>query len=255
MMSKLPGSLDDFISEISASLGGSSGEAMLRRINTERTLHLALEEIVQQRHDLQIRILADSRIVGQAGADLLMQIDDYEIRLTLLDVPSGTPQLIPEQIERARSVFEENPSTEVMVLIWTTEDLLSQKLNLETIEFLRAQPDQIPLFLQKARPLTDVIADILASHMKLWDFILESHTEGSLASGDIHKLFEEHFKKSLEMERERSYKNVERKAAALRLDEAKEFSILNKALEDAVQGQPSKALASRLTQFTRRGGK
>ncbi|MGE5221435.1 MAG: hypothetical protein ACM3PY_03300 [Omnitrophica WOR_2 bacterium] len=254
-MSKLPGSLDDFISEISASLEGSSGEVVLRRINTERVLHLALEEIVQQRHDLQIRVLADSRIAGQSGADLLMQIDDYEIRLALIDAPVGNPELIPGQLNGFRGVFEENPSTEVMVLTWTTEDLLSQKLNLEIIEYLIAHPDQIAFFLEKSRPLNDVIADILASHMKVWDFILEPPAGGSFASGDISKLFEDHFKKNLEMERERSFKNIERKAAALRLDEKKEISILNNALEDALQGQLARSLASRLTQFTRRGGK
>ncbi len=254
-MSQLPSSLDDFLSEISASLEGSTGEAALRRINSERVLRLALEEIVQQRHDLQIRILADRRIAGQAGADLLMQIDDYEIRLALLDAPSGKPELIPDQLKHFRVIFVENPSTEAVVLTWSTEDLLSQKLNLQIVEYLRAQPGQIAAYLQKARSLPDVIADILASHMRIWDFGLETPAESSLASGDIRKLFEEHFKMILIQEREKSYKTPERKEAALQINEEKELSLLNKALEDALQGQLSSALSNRLTQLARRGGK
>ncbi len=254
-MSQPPGSLDDFLSEISASLGGSTGEAALRRINTERVLRLALEEIVQQRHDLHIRLLADRRIAGQAGADLLMQIDDYEIRLALLDSPSGKPELTPDQIDRLRLVFEENPSTEAMVLTWSTEDLLSQKLNLQIVEFLRAQPEKLESYLQKARPLPDVIAEILAGYMKIWELNLEAPAGSEPASGDIRKLFEEHFKLSLIQERERSYKNPERKEAALRIDEWKELALLNETLDEALQNQLSTALSKRLVKLPRRGGK
>jgi len=254
-MSSLPGSFDDFLAEISASLSSSSGEAALRRINAERVLRLALEEIVQQRHDLQIRVLADSRIAGQAGADILMQIDDYELRLALLDAPMGNLDLTIEQLEGFRSVFEENPSTEVMVLTWTTEELQSQKLNLQIIEYLKAHPEQLSRYLAKVKPLQDVIREILTDHMKVWDAVIASPTASTLAATDVRTLFERHIKTSIKAARERSYRNVERKMAALRLSEEQEISMLSSVLAEALQGMPSKYLAGRLAQLPKRGGR
>ena len=79
-MSDIPDSFDNYLAEISKSLTGSSGEETLRRINAERILKIFSEDIVQDYPELHIRFLTDNRIAGQSGADLLMQVDDYEIR-------------------------------------------------------------------------------------------------------------------------------------------------------------------------------
>jgi hypothetical protein len=101
-------SFEEFLSEISASLKEGSGEASLRRINTERVLKLVLDDIVEQRHDVQIRVLNDHRISGDIGADILIQIDDYDIRLEILDTSDNNCRLNKEQIIRFRKIFEEN---------------------------------------------------------------------------------------------------------------------------------------------------
>lgn len=239
-MSQPHDSIDNLYSDISASM---------------RALRVALKEIVEQHHDQHIRLLMDSRIAGQEGADLFMQIDDYEICLALLKAPSGKPELNSDQLERLRLVFQKNPSTEAMVLTWSTDELLSQMLNLQIVEYLRAQPEKLPAYLQKARPLPVVMAEILAGHTKIWEFNPEAPAGSGPVSGDIRKLFEEHFKLSLIQERERSYKNPERKEAALRIDEWKELALLKETLEGILQGQISKTLADRLAQLPRRGGK
>src|SRR5271157_5077653 len=133
-MNSKPASFEEFFSEISASLREGSGEASLRRINTERVLKLVLDDIVEQRHDVQIRVLNDHRISGSVGADILMQIDDYDIRLEILDTPDNTCRLTRDQIIRFKEIFEENPSTETLVLTWTTYDLLSIQLSLSLID-------------------------------------------------------------------------------------------------------------------------
>jgi len=254
-MSNLPASFDDFMNEISASLSNASGEAALRRINTERVLRLVLEDIVEKHPDLQIRVLVDSRIAGQAGADILIQIDDYEIRLELLDVPNHLPKLSLEQVEAFRTVFEENPSTETIILTWTTEDLKAEKLNLNRIAYLKEHPEKLSAYLAGLKPLQTVLEDVLSSHMKVWDTVLTLQMSGSTAPADLQTIFERHLKTELHKERDRSYRTEEKKQAALKLPAERELTLMTTILNDALQGMPSKYLETRLAQLPKRGAR
>ncbi len=256
MNEKIPVSLDEFLSEISASLSSTSGEAALRRINTERVLRLTLEEIVSQRHDLQIRILSDSRLAGQLGADILMQIDDYEIRLALIDAPSNQINLTTRQLETFWTLFEENPSTEAIILTWTTEELLSQKLSLNTIDYLRDNPTHISAYLKKVKSLPDVIEEILDMHMRVWETASISSNNIPKSLIDIRQIFEKHLSKELKNEQKKSFRNKERKDAARYLDliEDQESNIIINVLNDALRGQKDKVLVPNLCQVVKRGG-
>jgi hypothetical protein len=252
-MSNTPDSFEDFLAEISTSLTSETGEAALRRINTERLLKLILEDIVKQRHDLQIRILTDSGIAGQAGADILMQIDDYEIRLNLIDATPDKLHLTISDLEQLRSLFEENPSTEALVLTWTIEDLPSVQISLKDLDRLKADPDQIVTLLNGATPLAQVVNRILDSHIKVWETFQASFETTSRSTTDLRKLFEDHFKKVLTQERERSYRNEERKIAAENMPEERETDLITKVLDDALKGSKSETLAKQLARLSKGG--
>jgi len=255
MNKDIPGSFDEFLAEFTASLKSTSGEGALRRINAERVLRLVLEEIVQQRQDLQIRVLEDSRIAGKKGVDILMQIDDYEIRLALLDTPLQVASIEKDALNRYRETFEDNPSTEYIILTWTTDDLKSQKLNLHIIEYLKVHPENISQFLSKVKPLQEVLGEILTSHMKMWEsMVVPSETDTSTIM-DVKNLFLEYIHIALHKERDRQYRNKERKMAATNMPQDREVSLLTNVLDEALQGMSSKNLAVQLSQLPRRGRK
>jgi hypothetical protein len=93
MNEQTPLSINDFLSELRASLSQADGDAALRRINAERLLQLVADEFIDAFPADRIRVLPDSRLVGESGADILLQIDDYDIRLELFDAEEGKPNL------------------------------------------------------------------------------------------------------------------------------------------------------------------
>lgn len=254
-MNKKPPSFEEFFSEISASLHEESGEASLRRINTERILKLVLDDIVAQRHDLQIRVLNDRRISGDIGADILMQIDDYDIRVEILDTPDSLMSLYRDQVIRFQSIFEDNPSTEILVITWTTQDLHSIYLTLNQIDQLSTHPDQIISLVQTAKPLASVINEILENRIKVWGKMLTAPQEKGTSVSDIRKLFEDHFRTCLEEERNHSFILDERKKAAVSLSEKDAVMLLMDVLDQALNGEDMEKLAQRLSHVPQRSRK
>lgn len=270
-MNKESRSFEDFLSEISASLTGDSGEVSLRRINTERVLKLVLDDIVEQRHDVQIRVLHDSRIAGESGADILMQIDDYDIRLEIIDTPDNVCRLTKDQLINCREIFEENPSTETLILTWTTSELLSIQITLGLIDQIKLRSldqlsvdggnqDQLetdPLLElpENVRPLTEVINSILESRVKVWEKILVKPEESRRSSTNIRRLFESHLLQCLSEERSRSFKIEERKAAAENLSEQDVKEFMGPILDQALNAEKTENIAKLLAQLPKRGGK
>ena len=142
MMSKEPLPVDEFLFELKASLSEASGEAILRRINAERLLRILAEEFVETHQAERVRVLPDSRLVGESEADLLLQIDDYDIRLQLLDAPENEPVLSIDQLGEFLDLMENNPSTISLILVWMTDDLLSIPLRVSEIQLVREDIDR-----------------------------------------------------------------------------------------------------------------
>ncbi len=255
MTQNIPDSFDDFLAQVSASLTSSSGEAALRLINAQRNLRLVLDEIVQQRHDLQIRVISDNRISGDAGADVLMQIDDYEIRLELIDTPNLLPNLTKVKLKKYRQIFEDNPSTETLVITWTSDELLSQRLSLVTVDYLIENDNQIEDFVHNAKPLSDVVQEILVSQMRVWDDIPSLTPKDGSISSDVSEIFVNHFADELKSERERPFKIEEKKLAIRQFPEKRETDILKNVLQEALNEASTDELAARLAQLPRRGSK
>lgn len=254
MSNKMTDSFDDFMSQISASLQSPSGDVALRRINAERVLRLMLDEIVQQRHDLQIRVLTDNRISGYSGADILMQVDDYEIRIELKDVSENSPTLSMGELAIYKKIFEENPSTEALVIAWIADDLPSQSLSLVTIDSL-INEELINDFIKNARPLSDVVQEILSNQMKVWEDIPSLSANTSDTTTNIANIFSAYFKDALKDEQERSFKLEEKKIAVRNFPEKRETDLVKSVLQDALKESSVEKLSDRLSQLPKRGAK
>jgi len=246
--------IDGFLSELKASLSEPTGEAVLRRINAERLLHLLAEEFIETHQAERIRILPDRRLVGKSEADLLLQVDDYDIRLQLLDAPENRPMLAVDQLSRFLDLLENNPSTIALILVWTTDDLLSVPLNVPRILFLLENPNRLPHLLSSAQPLLNVLSEVVARQSKVWEAKLDTTPHPEAMPGDSRQLFEEAFGKAVEVERQRSYKFPARKEAAQRFPVEREKRVIMEALKEALGGESFESLKKRLTGLPRRGG-
>lgn len=246
--------IDGFLSELKASLSEPTGEAVLRRINAERLLLLLAEEFVETHQAEHIRILMDNRLVGESEADLLLQVDDYDIRLQLLDAPENKPVLAIDQLSRLLGLLENNPSTIALILVWTTDDLLSVPLNVSEIQLLRENPNRLPHRLSSAQPLLDVLGGVVARQLKMWEARLDTTPRPETMPGDSRQLFEDAFGKAIEVERQRSYHSPTRKEAAQRFPVEREKRIILETLKEAIGGESAESLKKRLTGLPRRGG-
>lgn len=250
-MKKNPDSFDDYLAEISASLLGTSGEAALKRINSERMISLAFEEIVQYYPESHIRFLTDNRIAGQSGADMLMQIDDYEIRIELVDTTNEKPEIKPEQLENFKKIFIDNPSTEALVIVWTTDDLCSLQLTLSDIDRFTMNPNLMTKYMSKGEPFTETIKDILAKFLKVWETQGFSTEYSGGKKLNIQNKFNNYLERNLAVERGRRFTKEEKKLAVKQISEKNEIDKIQSVLTYALQGSKSDSLTSQLIKLSK----
>ena len=82
-MTDTSSSFNTFLKEFQATLSEKDNQAMLRRINAERLLHLLAEYMADSLPAARFRFLADNHMAGAQGADFLLQIDVCHIMSTL----------------------------------------------------------------------------------------------------------------------------------------------------------------------------
>lgn len=254
-MTELDPSVDSFLTELKASLSQPDGEAMLRRINAERLLRLLADEFIEAHQAERIRILPDSRLVGEPGADFLLQIDDYDIRMLFLDAPDAAPALDASQLPDFLRLLEDNPSTVALVLVWTTDDLRSVPLSVRRTRFLTQNPDRLPSLLAATKPLPETLRALVARQTKLWEAGLDQTPRTTAKSADMRRLFEEAIGAAIEAERQRSYRYTERKLAARRFPVEEEKRLIFAVLGEALNGALAQELVLRLTRLPQRGGR
>jgi hypothetical protein len=247
--------LNNLISELSASLSQPGSEAFLRRINAERLLRLSVDEIIEQHQASSIRILPDRRIAGKSGADFLLQVDDYDLRLVLLDAPEERPALDLSLLNDCMALLEDNPSTVALILIWTTDDLLSIPVSIARLRYLLQTPHKVNDLLKRAKPFTETVSELIHKQTKLWDVGLEQIPHSTAQSVDLYRLFSEEIGKAIDMETRRSYRNDERLLAARNFPYEQEKKLILTLLQEALQGASAKELEARLLRVSKRGMK
>lgn len=245
--------VESLLAELTASLSQPTGEAVLRRINAERLLRLLADEFMEARQADRIRILPDNRLAGEPGADFLLQIDDYDIRLLFLDAPDGAPTLDAGQLPELLQLLEDNPSTVALVLVWTTDDLHAAPLSVIRVRFLVQNPDRLPALLAEAKPLPEILRALVEGQTKLWEAGLDRAPRTAAKATDMRLLFEEAIGDAIETERRRSYRYTERKLAARRFPVELEKRLILSVLGEALAGASAVELVPRLTRMLQRG--
>ena len=245
--------INNLISEISASLSQPSSEAFIRRINTERLLRLLVDDFIEQHPASCIRILPDRRITGKTGADFLLQVDDYDLRLILLDAPEGKLTLDVNILDEFMILMEENPSTVALIVVWTTDDLAAIPISIIRLRILQGSPDKIRDLLNKAKPLPEILSDVIQMQTKLWEVGLEQLPQSTAQSIDLYRLFSEDIGQAIDKEARRAYRNDERLQAARDFPYQHEKHLVLEILQDALQGASMTDMETRLVKVSKRG--
>jgi len=246
-------SLDGLMNEFMATLSQDTQEAMLRRVNAERMIRLYAEQIIDQHQAESIRILPDQRLAGEAVADFLVQIDDYDLRIVLLDSADGKPKLTTDQLEKWLDLLEDNPSTAIMIVVWTTNELLALPFSMIKIKTLMQFPEQIEDLLKEASPLELIIPEIILRQVKKWEIDEDLSRKPETRGRDIYSIFAEKIGQAIDDEANRRYRNVERLKAAQEFPYQKEKQNILTILSDALEGKSAKELEILLTRLPRRG--
>jgi len=228
---------------------------MLGHMDAERLLGLLAQEFIDTHNAGRIRILSDSQMAGDEGAGFLLQIDDYDVRLMVLDTPNGAPALGTDRLPVFVQLMEDNPSTVALILVWTTEDLLAIPLSMLRLRFLVQNPDRLPALLSEARSLPDVLRTVVERQVKLWEIGLDQAPLRTGESTDIQRLFKEAIGVAIEAECRRSYRHAERKLAAQHFPVEDEQQLIFMALEEALAGALAMDLVPWLTRVVQRGGR
>lgn len=254
-MSESQDNINGFISEINASLQQSDPSAFLRRVNAERLLVLIVKELIDEHKAERIRILPDNRLTGVAGADFLLQVDDYDLRLELFDAPGDRLRLDPEQLNTSIQLLEDNPSTLALILVWSTDALLAVPLSITRIRYLSQNNNKIVELLQQAQPLKEVISELIQRQIKIWDVDLTKFSKTTGQSIDLYKIFSEEIGKAIDAEMHRKYLLEERRQAAQQFPYQQEKQLILSVLQDALKGIEADKLSEYLTRVSKRGSK
>ena len=181
--------LSGLMNEFMASLSQDSQDAMMRRVNAERLIRLYAEQFIDQHQSESIRILPDQRLAGEAIADFLIQVDDYDLRMVLLDSPGGKPNLTTDQLKKWIDLLEDNPSTAMMIVVWTTDELLALSFSMKQLQTLLMSPERIDEWLAGASPLNIVIPEIIQRQVKKWDIEEDLSRKPETRGRDIYSIF------------------------------------------------------------------
>ncbi len=225
---------DSSPSESEATLSNAGGDVALRRINAEQMLHMLAVEFAEAYEAERVRVLPDSRLAGRAGADFLLQIDDYDVRLQLLDGTGDKIELSTKQLTTYLQILEDNPNTVAVLLVWTTDDLKSVPLSVARIRYLQDRPGRLRALLAKPAPLSDILVMIMSHQLKQWDLRLDQLAPAVAPATDLRRLFQIELAKAVQTEEKRSYINIARKQAAANYPRSKEIQLLESVLDAAL---------------------
>lgn len=245
--------ISGFLSEFSASLSQDTQEAFQRRINAERMIKLLSDELIEQHEAESIRVLPDRRLAGKDAADFLVQVDDYDLRLILLDAPEGKLSVTPDHLREWADLLEANPSTNLVIAVWTDDELSALSFSMAQLQSLTKSPEQLRKVLAEVRPLRQVISDVIRHQIKIWDVAKDLAGKPSAQSRDIYSVFAEKISRAIDVEVNRHYRTEERLQAARNYPYEQEKRAILSVLQEALSGTSSKDLQMRLTSLPRRG--
>ena len=245
--------LDGFLNEMMASLSQDSREAMLRRVNAERLIKLLASQLVEQHAAERIRIIPDSRLSEQDAADFLIQVDDYDLRVIMLDTPDGKPAVTEKNVLDWIALLESNPSTVVLIAVWANEELSAIPFSMRQLKVMLEKPDQMNKVLKSAKPFGQIISDLIQKQTKGWKIPEITKSETMTSGRDLFSTFSEKIIQSIDAEATRRYLIKERVKAAEKFPFEQEKRAILGILKSALEGESSDDLKDRLINLPRRG--
>jgi hypothetical protein len=238
---------------MTASLSEDSREAMMRRINAERLIKLAAEVLVEKHEAENIRIIPDNRLTDQESADYLVQVDDYDLRLVLLDSPDGKVVVTEELLLNWVKLLESNPSTTVLIAVWANDELSSIPFTTRRIKSVIGDEGKTKRIAEIAKPFEYIISDVIHRQTKGWNIPKIEKNQRLSGKRDLYSIFSEKIISAIDHEAGRRYLNDERVRAAKNYPAEREKRALLNILREAIDGASDKELEERLTKLPRRG--
>jgi hypothetical protein len=248
-------SLDGFLNEMMASMSQGNRDAMMRRINAERLIKLIAEKLVELHQAESIRLIADNRLIMQDAADYLVQVDEYDLRLVLLDSTGEKPSLTVDLMQEWVALLRSNPSTTALIAVWANDELSSIALSMRRLQHLIEQPSELGKLPQNLDTFENVISTVIRKQTKSWKIPRIDPNKPSSGQRDLYSIFSEKIIRAIDAEANRRYRTEERLKAAQKFPAEQEKQAILKILQDALDGKPAKDLEKRLTSLSRRGEK
>jgi hypothetical protein len=245
--------LEKIMNELSASLSEDSRDAMMRRINTERLIKLIINGLAEKHNADSIRVLPDSRMTEQDAADYLIQVDDYDLRVVLLNAIDGNPLLTEKNVIDWILLLESNPNTIALIVVWTNDDLSAIPFSMRRLKAILETPNQIPRLIKTAKPFELIISDIIQRQTKGWKIPEIQKSETTTTGRDLFSIFSEKIIRSIDNEANRRYLIKERVQAAEKFPYETEKRTILSILQEALDGEPAEELKKHLTTISRRG--
>jgi hypothetical protein len=245
--------LNKIMNEMMASLSEESREAMMRRINSERLIKLAAENLVEKHVAESIRVIPDNRLTEQDSADYLIQVDDYDLRLVLLDAPDGKVTVTKELMQQWLELFETNPSTTVLIAVWTNDELSSIPFTTRRIRSIIDIENKVKKIAEIAKPFEEVISEVIHKQTKGWKIPTIESKQPTNEKRDLYSIFSNKITSAIDHEAGRRYLNDERAQAAKNYPAEREKRVLLTILREAIDGVDDKELEEKLTKLPRRG--
>lgn len=245
--------LNKIMNEMMASLSEGSREAMMRRINSERLIKLAAENLVEKHVAESIRVIPDNRLTEQDSADYLIQVDDYDLRLVLLDAPDGNVTVTKELLQQWLELFESNPSTTVLIAVWTNDELSTIPFTTRRIRSIMDIESKIKKISEIAKPFEDIISEVIYKQTKGWKIPELVSKPPTNEKRDLYSIFSKKITSAIDHEAGRRYINDERAKAAKNYPSEREKKVLLSILREAIDGASDQELEEKLTKLPRRG--
>jgi hypothetical protein len=245
--------LDGVMNEMMASLSQDSREGMMRRINSERLIKMTVENLVEKHEAESIRVLPDNRLTDQDAADYLVQVDDYDLRLVLLDSPDGKVKVTEKFMRDWITLLESNPSTTILIAVWTNDELSAIPFTMKRLTAVVESKEQIEKISSIAKPFELVISEQIRRQTKSWRIPKVDQSQPSAGKRDLYSMFSEKVISAIDNEAGRRYRTEERAKAARNYPAEREKRILLNILREALNGVSSKELENQMTKLPRRG--
>lgn len=240
-------SINEFLGYVTASLSEEDSDVVFRRINTHTVARLMLREIQEDRQDLRLRILPDARVGDELAADLLVQIDDFDVRVVIADSEDNQLHIDSQELNTFLDLLEDNPNTVALVIVWTTDELHSIALTFSQVAHLLAAEEDIDEELKQAGKFKAVVENIIDSQIRTWDEGTLFDAQGEERSIEIRSIYDNALSKAMADETKRQYRIKERRIAARDYPYDIEHKLVMSVLDEALSERDVGSLVKKLT--------